>query len=253
MSVQFTCAHFLPFHRERVNRCQSIYISLSSQLKLILKMEGLIGIAFKDYTLIATDRSSSMSIINLKHDEKKIYELNKHLALGVSGEKGDTTQFAEYIKRNVQLFSIRNGYEMKPANAAHFIRRNLADSLRTRSPYQVNSILAGYNRTENCGELYRLDYLGTMIKTNYAAHGYASMLSLSIFDRFYKPDLPLSGGLDVLRKVISEVQKRLVISMPVFYVMVISKDGIQVLDDIVIGPDALKEAGPTLLSTAAVR
>ena len=215
-------------------------------------MEGLIGIAFKDYTLIAADRTMRMSIVNLKHDEKKIYELNQNLALGVCGEKGDTTQFAEFIERNVRLFSIRNGYDMKPANAAHFIRRNLADSLRTRSPYQVNSILAGYNRTENCGELYRFDYLGTMIKTNFAVHGYAGMLSLSILDRFYKPELPLSQGLDVLRKVVSEIQKRLVISMPVFYVMAVTKDGIQVLDDIVIGPDALKEAGPTLLSSTAV-
>lgn len=52
--------------------------------------------------------------------------------MAVSGESGDTTQFAEYIAKNIQLYKMRNTYELSPKEAANFTRRNLADALRTR-------------------------------------------------------------------------------------------------------------------------
>lgn len=52
--------------------------------------------------------------------------------MAVSGESGDTVQFAEYIAKNIQLYKMRNGYELSPKEAASFTRRNLADALRSR-------------------------------------------------------------------------------------------------------------------------
>lgn len=52
--------------------------------------------------------------------------------MAVSGETGDTTQFAEYISKNIQLYKMRNGYELSPKSASTFTRRNLADALRSR-------------------------------------------------------------------------------------------------------------------------
>ena len=48
------------------------------------------------------------------------------------GESGDTNQFAEFITKNIQLYKMQNGYELSPAGAANFTRRNLADYLRSR-------------------------------------------------------------------------------------------------------------------------
>jgi 20S proteasome subunit beta 4 len=52
--------------------------------------------------------------------------------MAVSGEAGDTAQFSEYIAKNVQLYKMRNEYELSPKAAAHFTRRNLAEYLRSR-------------------------------------------------------------------------------------------------------------------------
>lgn len=52
--------------------------------------------------------------------------------MAIAGEAGDTTQFAEYIAKNVQLYKMRNNYELSPKEASHFTRRILADNLRTR-------------------------------------------------------------------------------------------------------------------------
>lgn len=52
--------------------------------------------------------------------------------MSVTGESGDTVQFAEYIAKNIQLYKMRNGYELSPAAAATYTRRNLAEYLRSR-------------------------------------------------------------------------------------------------------------------------
>lgn len=64
-------------------------------------------------------------------DEQKIHKISDKLVMAVSGESGDTTQFSEYIGKNIQLYKMRNGYELSPKAAAWFTRRNLADYLRS--------------------------------------------------------------------------------------------------------------------------
>jgi hypothetical protein len=96
---------------------------------------------------------------------------------------GDTTQFAEYVERNVRLYQIRNTYALRPASAAAWVRRALADSLRSRKPYSVNLLLGGYDVAEHAPHLYWIDYLGTMAAVPFAAHGYGSYFALSLLDR----------------------------------------------------------------------
>ena len=65
-------------------------------------------------------------------DEDKLYKISKRLVMNVTGEAGDTVQFAEYISKNLQLYKMRNGYELSPKAAASYTRRNLAEYLRSR-------------------------------------------------------------------------------------------------------------------------
>jgi 20S proteasome subunit beta 4 len=100
-----------------------------------------------------------------------------------TGYTGDTVQFAEYIERNIRLAQIRNTYALPPPSAASWIRRELADSLRSRSPYAVNLLVAGYDLPTHEPKLYWIDYLGTMAAVPFAAHGYGSYFALSLLDK----------------------------------------------------------------------
>ena len=100
----------------------------------------------------------------MKSDQDKFCQLSDNLVMAVSGESGDTNQFAEYIQKNIQLYKMRNGYELSPSAAANFTRRNLADYLRSRTPYQVNLLIAGFDSETGKPELYFMDYLASMIK-----------------------------------------------------------------------------------------
>ncbi|XP_066259441.1 proteasome subunit beta type-2-like [Euwallacea similis] len=194
-------------------------------------MECLLGIKFNDFVIIAADRTAAHSIMVMKSDENKLFKLSNKLVMAVSGESGDTTQFAEYIAKNIQLYKMRNTYELSPREASSFTRRILADTLRTRSAYMVNLLLAGYDDKEG-PQLYYMDYLASVAKLDYAAHGYGGYFSLSIMDRNYLKNMTQEQGYDLMKKCVQEVHKRLIINLPNFKVQIIDKNGIKDMPDI---------------------
>lgn len=108
---------------------------------------------------------------------------------------GDTVQFAEYVERNLRLHQIRHHHELRPSSAASWIRRAIADSLRSRSPYAVNLLVGGFDTSraaiqegkEELGgtpKLYWLDPYGTLADVPFAAQGYGSYFTLSLLDRY---------------------------------------------------------------------
>ncbi|XP_054723489.1 proteasome subunit beta type-2-like [Uloborus diversus] len=193
-------------------------------------MECLIGIAFKDFVIVASDMSVAHSIVVVSKDADKMYKLSDHLLMLVCGEPGDTVQFAEFIAKNIQLYKMRNGYELSPTAAANYTRRNLADFLRSRTPYSVNILMAGHDNDNGC-ELYFIDYLATMCKQPFAAHGYGSFFALSIMDRYYRPDMSKEEGIDLIQKCLKEIGNRFLVSLPSFKVKIVDKEGIHNLPD----------------------
>ncbi|KAK0089097.1 hypothetical protein PV325_009128 [Microctonus aethiopoides] len=188
-------------------------------------MECLIGIQFDDFVLIAADMTTAQSIMVIKTDEKKIHKISEKLVMAVSGEQGDATQFSEYIGKNIQLYKMRNGYELSPKAAATFTRRKLADYLRSRTPYFVNLLMAGYDE-ETGPELYFIDYLASCVKADYACHGYGGFFSLTILDRHHRRNMNENEAYTLLKKCVAEVHKRLIVNLPNFKVQKITKDGI---------------------------
>ena len=79
--------------------------------------------------------------------------------------------------------------------------------------------------------MYWIDYLSSMVKLKFAAHGYASYFCMSTMDRYWKPDLSLEEAKILLKKCIQELQTRMVVNLSSFTVKVVDKDGIRQLDD----------------------
>jgi len=184
----------------------------------------------KGYVLVAADTTAARSIVKMKSDEDKIKALSPHLLMAFSGEPGDTVNFAEYVERNLRLYHIRHTHALRPASAASWIRRSLAESLRSRSPYSVNLLLGGYDTATHTPELYWVDYLGTLTSVPFGAHGYGSYFALSLLDRYHDPEASLEEGLATLQRCIDEVSKRLVVSPGKYKVKVVDKDGVREIE-----------------------
>ncbi|KAG6333586.1 hypothetical protein ID866_5502 [Astraeus odoratus] len=190
-------------------------------------METSFALTGKGYVIVAADTTASRSIVKMKVDQDKIKELGSHLLMAYSGEPGDTIQFAEYVERNIRLYQIRNLYPLRPAAAASWVRRSLAESLRSRHPYAVNLLLGGYDKAEDKPNLYWIDYLGSVVEVPFAVHGHGKHFALSLLDRYHDPDASLEEGLATLKRCIDEVAKRLVINPGKYKVKVADKDGVR--------------------------
>lgn len=186
--------------------------------------DTLIGIAGKDFVVIAADTSSGRSVLRFKDDADKIMHLDKNKLMGYGGEVGDYLQFSEYIQKNVALTRYRTGYDMSTQATACFVRRQLATALR-QGPYATNLLLGGYD--EKAGpSLFWIDYLGGMQQMNIAAHGYGSYFTLSILDRYWTADLSEADALDILAKCLAELKTRFAMAVPNLCVKVVDKNGI---------------------------
>lgn len=115
-------------------------------------------------------------------------------------------QFAEYIQRNAQLYSIRNETELSPSGLAHFVRGELAASLRSRKPYTVNLLMGGVDPVTRKPSLYWLDYLASLAAVPYAAHGYAQYGTPLLFPSLSSNQL-LGRGLRVYPLTAQELTK----------------------------------------------
>ncbi|ODA81239.1 hypothetical protein RJ55_04203 [Drechmeria coniospora] len=203
---------------------------IATPQKSQLAMEVLLGITGKDFTLIAASKAAMRGATILKASDDKTRSLNKHVLMAFSGESGDTVQFAEYIQRNAQLYSMRNETELSPSALAHFVRGELASSLRSRKPYNVNLLMGGVDPITGKPHLYWLDYLAALAEVPYAAHGYAQYYCLSILDKHHHPDIELDEGIKLLQLCTDELKRRLPVDFKGMIVKAIKADGIREIE-----------------------
>jgi len=207
----------------------------------------------------------------LKATDDKTRKLSEHCIMAYSGEAGDTgmpclatyeptrstanalspVQFAEYIQANISLYSVRNSHALSPSAIAAFTRNELAKSLRSRKPYNVNLLLGGIElptSTPTTGtlapesvsadsaaaskpipRLFWLDYLSALAPLPYAAHGYAQYYCLAILDKHHHPDIELDQGLKLLKMCTDELKRRMPVDFKGVTVKVITAEGVQVI------------------------
>ena len=149
-------------------------------------MDSLFAIRGKDFVLMVSETTVIQSIFKLKTKENKTYNLDDKILLALSGETADRTNFAHFVKGNVQFLKFRNTKSLTVKETAEFTRSELAEALR-KSPYQVNSLLAGFDDIDGA-QLYWIDYLGTMQNVEYGAHGYAAYVVSSVMSDGYNDD-----------------------------------------------------------------
>jgi len=192
--------------------------------------DNLIGLVGADFVILAADTAQSRSIMKLKDDEDKIIKLDNYKLLAGSGPQGDRTQFSEYIQKNIALYELRQGIPLSTHAAANYTRGELAEALRS-NPFQINSLIAGYDKEEGFS-LYYLDYLAALNKQDYACQGYAGHFLLGLLDKHYKKGMTLDEGLSLIRLCVDQLKRRFVLDTTSFAIKVVVKEGCRTLEPI---------------------
>lgn len=190
-------------------------------------MDCIFGITGKDFVILASDKSVAQSIVKMQDDDIKIVKIADNQLLASSGEVSTRKDFIKLAKSNINYNYYRYNNRLLTSESANFTRSLVSESLRSRNPMQVSSLIAGFDN--NQPSLYLIEQLGAIEKVTKGVLGYASYFLYGLMDDCYKKDFTLSEGKECVRKCIQELKTRFLINIVNFDVYVITKDGI---DDI---------------------
>ena len=187
-------------------------------------MESAFGIVGKDFVMLMTDMTAGRSIIVYQQCDDKIYQLDQTKLMATVGDYASRTSFADFIQKNMNLMRLRTDLDMSNEACAHFIRRQLAKSLRSKGgAVQCNALLGGVD--SHGPALYFIDYLGALQKVEYGAHGYCSNFALSIMDKQYRQNLSQDEAKEILKACAQQLQARFIINLPKFLIKTVTAEG----------------------------
>ena len=192
-------------------------------------MDCVFGITGKDFVILAADKSVVQSIIKMQDDDEKIYKIGDSQLLSAVGEVSTRKDFARLAKSNLSYNYYRYNNKLLTSEVANYTRSLVADSLRTRNPMQVGSLVAGVD--DGAPSLYLIDQLGSIEKVTKGVLGYASHFLYGLMDDCYKSDFSLEDGKDCIKKCINELKTRFLVNIVNFDVFVIDVNGIKDVSD----------------------
>jgi 20S proteasome subunit beta 4 len=188
------------------------------------------GLQGKDFVIVAADGTVEFSIVKFKETEDKIALVDDNKMIAAAGSQGERTQLMDLLQKNMHLYRLRNGVKLSARASASFARQQMAELLRSNTPYKVNMLLAGFDERENAASLYYIDYLAAMQKVTRGAHGYGAYFTLGLLDRYWKRDLSEEEAVAIVKMCIAEIRTRFLMDRNNFVVKIVNSTGVRVLD-----------------------
>jgi len=189
--------------------------------QLVLKGTTTIGLVCKNSVVLASDTRVTMgSYVAHKHG-KKIYKIDDHLAMTISGGVADAQRTVDILKVNAQLYKLNMDRPIPVSSAARLIA-NLLFSSRY-APLIAQVLIGGMDDTGP--HVFSLDPFGSLTEEKCFATGSGSPIAYGILEDRFKEDMPAKEVLPVIVKAVDSAMKRDAASGDSFNVAVIDVKG----------------------------
>lgn len=189
--------------------------------QLVLKGTTTIGLVCKNSVVLASDTRVTMgSYVAHKHG-KKIYKIDDHLAMTISGGVADAQRTVDILKINAQLYKLNMDRPMPVSSAARLIA-NLLFSSRY-APLIAQVLIGGMDDTGP--HVFSLDPFGSLTEEKCVATGSGSPIAYGILEDRFKENMPTEEALHVIAKAVDSAMKRDAASGDSFNVAVIDVKG----------------------------
>jgi len=189
--------------------------------KLVLKGTTTLGIICNDGVVLASDTRVTMgSYIAHKHG-KKIYKIDDHLAMTISGSVADAQRVVEILKANAQLYRLNVG-RLMPVNSASRLIANILFSSRY-APLIAQVLVGGIDDTGP--HVFSLDPFGSLTEEKCVATGSGSPIAYGVLEDRFKEGMTTKEVLPMIIKAIDSAIKRDTASGDDFDIALITEDG----------------------------
>jgi proteasome beta subunit len=195
--------------------------------QLMLKGTTTIGVVCKDGVILASDTRVTMGFYVAHKHGKKVYKIDDHLAMTISGTVADAQRTVDILTANAQLYKISMGRPLPVSSAARLVA-NLFFSSRY-APLLTQVLIGGVDDTGP--HVYSLDPFGSLTEEKCVATGSGSPIAYGVLEDKYREDMSVVELLPIIVKAVNSAMKRDAASGDSFNVAVIDKKGYRELGD----------------------
>jgi len=195
--------------------------------QLALKGTTTVGIVCRDGVILASDTRVTMGFFVAHHRGKKVYQIDNHLAMTISGSVADAQYAVEQLKANAQLYRLDLARPMPVSTAARVIA-NLLFSLRY-IPLIAQVLIGGVDDTGP--HVFSIDPLGSITEEKCVATGSGSPIAYGVLEDKYKEDSSIQDMLGIVVRAVDSAMKRDAASGDNFDVSIIDKNGYRELNE----------------------
>ena len=195
--------------------------------QLALKGTTTIGVVCRDGVILASDTRVTLGTFVAHKKGKKIYKIDDHLAMTLSGSVADAQRTVEILKTNARLYKLNIGRPMPVGSSARLIA-NFFFSARL-APMIARVLVGGIDDTGP--HVFNLDPFGSLTEEKCVATGSGSPIAYGVLEDEYKEDMMIEGLLPVIVRAVDSAMKRDTASGDSFDVAVIGEKGYRELSD----------------------
>jgi len=189
--------------------------------RLALKGTTTIGVVCKDGVILASDTRVTMGTYVAHKHGKKIYKIDDHLAMTISGSVADAQRTVDVLTANAQLYKLNIDRPMPISSAARLIA-NLLFSSRY-APLIAQVLIGG---VDDAGpHVFSLDPFGSLTEEKCVATGSGSPIAYGVLEDKFKENMFAKETLPVIVKAVDSAMKRDSASGDSFNVAVIDEKG----------------------------
>jgi proteasome beta subunit len=189
--------------------------------KLALKGTTTVGVVCTDGVILSSDTRVTMGYFVAHKKGKKIYQIDDHIAMTISGSVADAQRVVEILKVNAKLYKLNNGRPI-PIKAASRLVANLLFSARL-APLIAQILVGGVDTTG--AHVFSLDPFGSLTEEKYVATGSGSPIAYGVLEDKYKEGAQIKDVLPVVVRAVDSAMKRDIASGDNFDIAVITKEG----------------------------
>ncbi|MCK4633509.1 archaeal proteasome endopeptidase complex subunit beta [Candidatus Bathyarchaeota archaeon] len=194
---------------------------------LVYKGTTTIGVVCNDGIILSSDTRVTMGTFIAHKKGKKIYKIDDHVAMTISGSVADAQRLVDILVVNARLYKIDFRRPI-PIKSASRLLSNLLFSSRYY-PLIAQIIVGGI---DNSGRhVFSLDPLGSLVEEKCVATGSGSPVAYGVLEDKFQEGMPTAEMLPVVVHALKAAMKRNTASGDSFDIAIIDKNGYRELAD----------------------
>ncbi len=191
-------------------------------------MTTIVAVKCADGVVLASDRRASKGGMIGSKSVKKIYPIDSRKAVAIAGQLSDANYLVNLVKAEAKLIEFNRGFPLTVKEVAKLLSNMLYSGMRNYAPYITELLVAGVDETGP--NVFEADISGAVTDETFTSSGSGSPMAYGVLEASYREGLTVKEGAEIAKRAVRSAMERDPGSGNGVQIVVITKNGLEVLD-----------------------